>query len=153
MMICYGKTSVNCFFSSNNIFFLSISSLLAYTHSHCAFLHPPAYSNCTCISTHNSFCGRWNCQKFFLILFMSVIPQNSVPSFPKIYSKKLLWVQSPALNTLELQKLFPIWKFAVLCGHQHRGSGWVCGVRNCCFPKCMSVLISVTSIMVRVLKR
>lgn len=36
---------------------------------------------------------------------MSVIPHNSVPSFPKMYSKQLLQVQSPTLNALELQKL------------------------------------------------
>lgn len=125
------KTICKLFFSSNNIFFLSVSSLLAYTHSHCAFLHPPAYSNCTCISTHNSFCGRWNCQKSFLILFMSVIPQNSVPSFPKMYSKKLLQVQSPALNTLQLQKLC-FWsenlQFYVVINTEAQGESVVWGI-------------------------
>lgn len=85
IMMHYEKTSVNCFF----FFFFPISCLLAFTRSY------RAYSNCTCMSTHNSFCGRWSCQKAFLTLFMPVIPHNSVPAFPKMYSKELLQIQSP----------------------------------------------------------
>lgn len=58
IMICYGKTSVNwVFFPSNNIFsYLFLPCLHISTVT--AFLHPPAYSNCTCMSTQSSFCGR-----------------------------------------------------------------------------------------------
>lgn len=38
-------------------------------------------------------------------LYASIILHNGVPSSSKIYSKELLQVENPALNTLKLEKL------------------------------------------------
>lgn len=87
IMVYYGKTYVNIFFSSNNIFCTCFFPAWLSSQSLCIFA--PTCTQQLHLQEHTQFffVEDGAARKLFFILFMSVIAQSSAPSFPKMHSK------------------------------------------------------------------